>query len=252
MQPRRVCAALVLHVTAIVAQWLPPTPHLTLEEHMAPTYPGERCAFYDVHRVRTRAGSQRRWLPRLGSLSARPSHLPNFTIVDGYGTSRARKQVPCTEDAGEKAWQLRMWSVLLCAPYDLVPLAPPGVPGSVSVLLVSSDHNNHGFFAQVERVLNQLHLADTLGLVPSVYLGRKVRRTAAREAHAHVHVHTHARARRWSTPLPSKGTCVHPHLIARARVSPCVAGGRGAHGVCDRREPILRCEARPKRVGLLL
>ena len=56
----------------------------------------------------------------------------------------------------------------------LVPLAPPGVSGSVSVLLVGSDHNNHGFFAQVERVLNQLHLADTLGLLPSVFLGRKV------------------------------------------------------------------------------
>ena len=42
------------------------------------------------------------------------------------------------------------------------------------MLLISSDHNNHGLFAQVERVLNQLLLAENLGLPAFVYLGRKV------------------------------------------------------------------------------
>jgi len=47
--------------------------------------------------------------------------------------------------------------------------APPA-----NVLLVVSDHNNHGLFAQVERVLNQLHLAEHFGMAPFVFLGRKV------------------------------------------------------------------------------
>jgi len=166
---------LFAHAPAFLSQWLPDTPHRTLEEHMAPTYAGERCAFYHVRRLQT-TSQQRQWMPRLGWLSLRSPDLPNLTLSDGYGTSRQQKLIPCREDGDNRAWQHPDgWSVLLCAPVMLAPLAPPGgASSSLSVLLVSSDHNNHGFFAQVERVLNQLHTADTLGLVPFVYLGRKV------------------------------------------------------------------------------
>ena len=157
-------------ISLVGAQWLPDVRSQSFESHMAPTYEGERCAFYDVHRVRPSSA------PRLGELSPRPASLPNLTICDGYGVKRKHVRVPCQGRCPADPFAQDVWSVLLCAPLPLVPLVPPpsGVPGTISLLLVSSDHNNHGLFAQVERVLNQLHAAETLGLLPYVYLGRKV------------------------------------------------------------------------------
>ena len=153
--------------------------HATLDELMSPTYPSERCNFYDVRKLSHIAvrqlprGSEddvRRW-PRMGELSVRTG--PNLTVCDGYGISRGERIVtPCAECPGDP-FRKDVWSVLLCAPVPLAPISPPTGP-PVSVLLIGSDHNNHGLFAQVERVLNQLHLAHSLGLPPYVYLGRKV------------------------------------------------------------------------------
>ncbi|KAL1510774.1 hypothetical protein AB1Y20_007060 [Prymnesium parvum] len=168
------CALLTL------GQFLPDT---DLADPEAPRYAGERCSWYDVRRlswlsVRSLSGGgggerdTRRW-PRLGSLHRRPSSLPKPSVCDGYGARRVRTR--CSECPGDTSFP-REWSVLLCAPSDLTPLPPPMGAASprLNVLLVGSDHNNHGLFAQVERVLNQLLLAENLGLLPHVFLGRKV------------------------------------------------------------------------------
>lgn len=42
---------------------------------------------------------------------------------------------------------------------------------AVDVLLIVSDHNNHGLFAQVERVLNQIYVAQMYNLIPAIWLG---------------------------------------------------------------------------------
>lgn len=114
--------------------------------------------------------------PRLGELVARQPQAPNASICDGYGVQRHNVVTPCKECPGDPFRQA-IWPVLLCAPTPLAAVAPPlgsSASGFVSVLLVSSEHNNHGLFAQVERVLNQLLLAENLGLPAIVYLGRKV------------------------------------------------------------------------------
>ena len=163
--------------------------HRTTAQLMEPTYAGERCAFYDVHRLSSQevlgptGGQQpppthrrRPRLPRLGELVARPRGAPNATICDGYGVKRGHVAVPCTECPGDP-FRHETWPVLLCAPRPMAPVAPPlgsGASGAVNLLLVGADHNNHGLFAQVERVLNQLLLAENLGLPAYVYLGRKV------------------------------------------------------------------------------
>ena len=179
--PSRVALLLLLLSTTTHAQRLYGQ-HKSLELLMAPTYPSERCAFYDVRRLSWLSVQQlqrnapsesdiRRW-PRLGELSQRDG--PNLTVCDGYGISRRQRIVtPCEECPGEP-FRREVWSVLLCSPAaSIAPLPPPTGP-PVSLLLIGSDHNNHGLFAQVERVLNQLHLAEYLGLPPYVYLGRKV------------------------------------------------------------------------------
>ena len=80
---RRMRAWACLVGTSLVgAQWLPDVRSQPFESHMAPTYEGERCAFYDVHRMRPSSA------PRLGELSPRPASLPNLTICDGYGVKR--------------------------------------------------------------------------------------------------------------------------------------------------------------------
>ena len=164
--------AVGLALTTAYAQWLPPTGHMSTSEQMRPTYSGEHCAFYDVRR--TSVPGVQRQLPRLALLSQRPPTSPNASVCDGYGVRRNRVQVRCTACPGDP-FKMDMWSVLLCAPRPLVPMAPTlGGTGGIGVLLISSEHNNHGLFAQVERVLNQLYLADSLGLLPYVYLGRKV------------------------------------------------------------------------------
>jgi len=177
----------------VAAQRLPDDP--TLESPLEPKYAGERCAFYSVRRlswldVRASSGGDTRTpplalerdvraFPRLGELLARPANLPNLTVCDGYGVShRKRKRAPrrCTQCPGDPFARAE-WPLLLCAPRSLAPQWAPAGSASlppISVLLIGSDHNNHGLFAQVERVLNQLHLAGSLGLVPHVYLGRKV------------------------------------------------------------------------------
>ena len=114
--------------------------------------------------------------PRVGQLLQRPAGQPNLTVCDGYGTrARSRPHRACTDCPGEP-FARRTWSVLLCAPLILVQPVPPLalVYPPLNVLLIGSDHNNHGLFAQVERVLNQLYLASSLGVVPYIYLGRKV------------------------------------------------------------------------------
>ena len=45
--------------------------------------------------------------------------------------------------------------------------------GGVDVLLATSDHFGHGVFALVQRVLNQIHYANSLDLVPAVFLGER-------------------------------------------------------------------------------
>lgn len=200
------------------------------------------CAWYDVARLRWRPHAARfserdtRMWPRLGALMGRSAI--NGTVCDGYGSREFGERpvlVRCVQCPGEPYARDR-WSVLQCSAKPLVPaqlLAPPesGVAevatlasltasplatSPVDVLLVISDHNNHGLFAQVsanstclsrqagrpphlrarprprprprfaspslrigraaqvERVLNQLHLAATRGLTPHVFLGQKV------------------------------------------------------------------------------
>ena len=165
--------------------------HQSLAQKMHPTYANELCAFYDVHRLSWSAVQHvvagrgtRRWsgaelrnerdYPRLGELLVR--HGPNVTVCDGYGHRRGEVLTQCSECPGDP-FRESSWPVLLCGPRPLAPVAPPvgmSAAGALNLLLVSSDHNNHGLFAQVERVLNQLHLAESLGIPPVVYLGRKV------------------------------------------------------------------------------
>ena len=172
----------MLLFSAALGQWLPVDPRIEESEPLAVTYKGEVCSWYDVRRLLWKphacaAGAVcehdvARW-PRLGEVFTRPVHLPNASVCDGYGVRHVRRK--CTSCPGDP-FARPEWSVLQCAS---VPLAPPPSPSgaaspTIDVLLVVSDHNNHGLFGQVERVLNQLHLAGSRGLTPFVFLGRKV------------------------------------------------------------------------------
>ena len=143
--------------------------------------------WYDVVKQSWRPGSQdgadSRW-PRIGELVGRSAI--NGTVCDGYGSRQFGERagrVPCAQCPGDP-YKRDTWSVLQCSSTPLVPISqrispawrPLSVLGSAprGVLLVVSDHNNHGLFAQVERVLNQLHLAAERGLTPHVFLGHKV------------------------------------------------------------------------------
>ena len=172
----------MLLFSAALGQWLPVDPRIEESEPLAVTYKGEVCSWYDVRRLLWKphacaAGAVcehdvARW-PRLGEVFTRPVHLPNASVCDGYGVRHVRRK--CASCPGDP-FARPEWSVLQCAS---VPLAPPPSPSgaaspTIDVLLVVSDHNNHGLFGQVERVLNQLHLAGSRGLTPFVFLGRKV------------------------------------------------------------------------------
>ena len=172
----------MLLLSAALGQWLPVDPRIEESEPLAVTYKGEVCSWYDVRRLLWKphacaAGAVcehdvARW-PRLGEVFTRPVHLPNASVCDGYGVRHVRRK--CASCPGDP-FARPEWSVLQCAS---VPLAPPPSPSgaaspTIDVLLVVSDHNNHGLFGQVERVLNQLHLAGSRGLTPFVFLGRKV------------------------------------------------------------------------------
>ena len=176
--PRRgMLKLLPLAFVMATAQWLPDTSHRSVEEQMTPTYAGEVCAFYDVRRVFLPDAPRK--IPRLGALTARQPHESNASICDGYGVRGRNVVVPCSRECPAEGCDHReTWPVLLCAPQLLTPFEQPAASVAddavANVLLVSSDHNNHGLFAQVERVLNQLHLAEKLGLTPFVFLGRKV------------------------------------------------------------------------------
>ena len=109
--------------------------------------------------------------PRLARCR-RGRHLPNASVCDGYGAASAHA-LPSARASRSRAGVER-------AECSAGPLVPPPRASFVGVstpprdvLLVTSQHNNHGLFAQVERVLNQLHLAGARGLVPHVFLGRK-------------------------------------------------------------------------------
>jgi hypothetical protein len=143
------------------------------------------CAWYDVRRVAFQPFADvqaLRW-PRLGELVGLSAS--NSTVCDGYGAGQfgeKRVQVKCAQCPGDP-YRRELWSVLQCSaaplvppPSDSWPLAARSPFGAapVEVLLVVSDHNNHGLFAQVERALNQLHLGEHRGLVPHVFLGQKV------------------------------------------------------------------------------
>jgi len=147
----------------------------------------EFCVWYDVVKQSWRPGSQdgadSRW-PRIGELVGRSA--TNGTLCDGYGSRQFGERtvrIPCAQCPGDP-YKRDTWSVLQCSRTPLVPISqrispawrPLSVLGSAprGVLLVVSDHNNHGLFAQVERVLNQLHLAAERGLTPHVFLGHKV------------------------------------------------------------------------------
>lgn len=172
----------MLLFSAALGQWLPVDPRIEESEPLAVTYKGEVCSWYDVRRLLWKphacaAGAVcehdvARW-PRLGEVFTRPVHLSNASVCDGYGVRHVRRK--CASCPGDP-FARPEWSVLQCAS---VPLAPPPSPSgaaspTIDVLLVVSDHNNHGLFGQVERVLNQLHLAGSRGLTPFVFLGRKV------------------------------------------------------------------------------
>ena len=167
----------LLYAASVCGQFLPDND--ARDRSTASLYAGEVCGWYDVSRLRWHADSRfnendaRKW-PRLGALSARPPHLPNASVCDGYGARRVRTR--CAECPGEP-FAREAWSVLQCSAGPLVPPPRASFVGVSSpprdVLLVTSQHNNHGLFAQVERVLNQLHLAGARGLVPHVFLGRK-------------------------------------------------------------------------------
>eukprot|EP00962_Isochrysis_galbana_P055739 scaffold27525_cov96-Isochrysis_galbana.AAC.1 len=143
------------------------------------------CAWYDVRRAAFQPLAEvqaRRW-PRLGELVG-PS-ATNGTLCDGYGAGQfgeKRMQLKCAQCPGDP-YRRELWSVLQCSAAPLVPQPSASWPlaarspygaAPIEVLLVVSDHNNHGLFAQVERVLNQLHLAEHRGLVPHVFLGQMV------------------------------------------------------------------------------
>jgi hypothetical protein len=143
------------------------------------------CAWYDVRRVAFQPFADvqtRRW-PRLGELVGRSA--TNGTVCDGYGAREFQEkpvQIKCAECPGDP-YRRELWSVLQCSASPLVPqpsavwpmpLRSPFGAAPVEVLLIISDHNNHGLFAQVERVLNQLHLAEHRGFVPHVFLGQKI------------------------------------------------------------------------------
>ena len=128
-------------------------------------------------------------MPRLGELAARPLGSPNATICDGYGVRRGSVVVPCSECPGTRSDATRGRCCCARAGAFRRATSPQGAGAGTSsasatlvgarhspinMLLISSDHNNHGLFAQVERVLNQLLLAENLGLPAFVYLGRKV------------------------------------------------------------------------------
>ena len=176
---------LVSHLSHL-AQWLPVDPRVESADPLASTYAGEVCAWYDVHRLlwRPQACKGRveecendpRSYPRLGELSLRPTELPTATVCDGYGVQGRRVRRPCQRCDGDNFERVADWQVLQCAAVPLAPPPPP--PGArapeLEVLLVASDHNNHGLFGQLERVLNQLHLAESRGVAPFVFLGRKV------------------------------------------------------------------------------
>ena len=172
----------LLMSVAEAGQWLPVDPRIEESEPLAVTYPGEVCSWYDVRRLLWKphacaAGAVCEndvalW-PRLGEVFMRTAHLPNASVCDGYGVRHVRRK--CTSCPGDP-FSKPEWSVLQCASVPLTPRPSPSGAASptIDVLLVASDHNNHGLFGQVERVLNQLHLAGSRGLTPFVFLGRKV------------------------------------------------------------------------------
>ena len=104
--------------------------HQTFEQLVAPTYAGERCAYYTVRRLswlavrsvvrgeKMHENDARHW-PRLGELLSRPASEPNASICDGYGVVRHKVEQQCTECPGDP-FKRDEWSVLLCAPQTQV------------------------------------------------------------------------------------------------------------------------------------
>lgn len=136
-----------------------------------------RCAWYRIDSLKwfpNRRVGGRAW-PLLGALSRAPAGSVNTSLCDGYGA--ASTGVPCRTCPGDAyAENGGQWNAFQCARVPLVPAeaAWAAKARGVKVLMVGSDHNNHGLFAQVERALNQLYVAETLGLMPFVYLGEMV------------------------------------------------------------------------------
>jgi len=142
----------------------------------------QNCHWYDVRRVSLPIPDGQ-FNPRLGELVG--FSAANGTVCDGYGAREFQEKAvthKCTQCPGDP-YRRGAWTVLQCSAVPLVPrpsaswpraLKAPFAAEPISVLMLVSDHNNHGLFAQVERVLNQLMLAEALGLTPHVFTGQKV------------------------------------------------------------------------------
>ena len=136
------------------------------------------CLWYDVFRVEWPAHkAEPRADVRLGSI-----HPTNSTFRNcrGYGADETEdgKSAPSCKRCPGDAFGDKTFHVQQCAKKPLLPFnqSLTNAPSSstLPILLVTSDHNNHGLFAQVERVLNQLYYAETRGLTPYIYLGQRV------------------------------------------------------------------------------
>ncbi len=141
------------------------------------------CEWFDVRRLKLPvADATSRSAVRLGQLYV--SSI-NRTACAGYmapPAERAKRPAckRCPGDPfGEDTWHLeqclsRRGRHLMPPHSSAHPIVHSASASPSDVLLVVSDHNNHGLFAQVERVLNQLHYAASRGFVPYVYLGARV------------------------------------------------------------------------------
>ena len=107
------------------------------------------------------------WLPR---------HVPQEVAASGCLPCPTNSLLPhhglddpplseCTPSA--------TFRVLQCLPTGVLQQSSEA-SGDSDVLLVHSDNRGHGLFAMVERVINQVLYAQTIGLVPYVFIGEYV------------------------------------------------------------------------------
>lgn len=110
--------------------------------------------------------------------------VPPQGLCEGYqgaALEAGAPRVACAECPADKP-RAEGYAVLQCdardgsvvhmtSAYAIAAPSPSPRAQPVTVLLAVSDHTNHGLFAQIERVLNQLRFAALKGYVPAVHLG---------------------------------------------------------------------------------